>query len=248
MRMRIDILSVLPGLFSGVFDGGRGVIGRAVVNRVLEIRVWDLRDFAEGKYRQTDDASYGGGVGMIMKPEPIARAVEDISARGSMGEEKPWCILLSPQGARLDQAKARALSVHPWLLLICGRYEGVDERIRQAFVDEEFSIGDYVLSGGEIPAMVLTDTVGRLVPGVLGSDESAAHDSFSNGLLDHAHYTRPEIFRGMQVPDVLLSGDHEAIRRWRRGEALRRTRELRKDLIERTDLTDEDTRLLESSS
>ena len=245
--MRFDVLSVLPGIVEGAF-AGEGVVGRAVVSGLIDLRVRNLRDFAEGSYRQTDDAPYGGGAGMVMKPEPIVRAIEAISAEGAEGEGKPWRVLLSPQGRRFDQGAAEELAARPWILLICGRYEGVDERIRLGFVDEEISIGDYVLSGGEIPAMAVIDAVSRLKPGVLGSGESAAQDSFSAGLLDHPHYTRPAEIGGMRVPEVLMSGDHEAIRRWRRQEALRRTLERRKDLLERAELTEEEERLLRASS
>jgi tRNA (guanine37-N1)-methyltransferase len=241
--MRFDVLTVLPGLFEGVFR--EGVLGRAVERGVVEVRVWSLRDFAEGAYRQTDDAPYGGGAGMVMKPEPIVRAVEAIAAGGGAA---PWRVLLSPQGRAFDQAKARELAGRARLLLICGRYEGVDDRVRALAVDEELSIGDYVLSGGEVPAMAVADAVARLLPGVLGNEESALQESFSAGLLDHPHYTRPLEFRGLRVPEVLLTGNHEAIRRWRRGAALRRTRELRRDLFERAKLTEEDLQLLESSS
>ncbi|MBI1725457.1 MAG: tRNA (guanosine(37)-N1)-methyltransferase TrmD [Candidatus Tectomicrobia bacterium] len=241
--MRFDVLTVLPGLFEGVFR--EGVLGRAVERGVIEARVWSLRDFAEGAYRQTDDTPYGGGAGMVMKPEPIVRAVEAISAGGGAA---PWRVLLSPQGRAFGQAKARELAGRARLLLICGRYEGVDDRVRALAVDEELSIGDYVLSGGEVPAMAVADAVARLLPGVLGNEESALRESFSEGLLDHPHYTRPPEFRGLRVPEVLLTGNHEAIRRWRRGAALRRTREFRRDLFERAKLTGEDLQLLESSS
>ncbi|MBI3126319.1 MAG: tRNA (guanosine(37)-N1)-methyltransferase TrmD [Candidatus Tectomicrobia bacterium] len=241
--MRFDVLTVLPGLFEGFFR--QGVLGRAVERGVIEARVWSLRDFAEGAYRQTDDTPYGGGAGMVMKPEPIVRAAEAISAEGGT---LPWRVLLSPQGRTFDQAKARELAGRRRLLLICGRYEGIDERVRELAVDEELSIGDYVLSGGEVPAMAVADAVARLLPGVLGNEESALHESFSEGLLDHPHYTRPPEFRGLRVPEVLLTGNHEAIRRWRREAALRRTRELRRDLFDRAKLTGEDLQLLESSS
>ncbi len=180
--MRFDVLTVFPDLVKGVFQ--YGVIGKAIERGLVELKVWDLREFAEGSYRQTDDSPYGGGAGMVMKPEPIARAVE---AASEEGEGKPWRILLTPQGRRFDQKGAEELLARPRLLLICGRYEGVDERIREAFVDEEISIGDYVLSGGEIPAMAVIETLGRLIPGVLGNEDSAENDSFSSGLLDYPH-------------------------------------------------------------
>ncbi|MDA1001075.1 MAG: tRNA (guanosine(37)-N1)-methyltransferase TrmD [bacterium] len=241
--MRIDLLTVLPRIIEGVFEAG--VIGRAIAGGRIRWRVWNLRDFAEGSYRQTDDAPYGGGAGMVMKPEPIARAVAAISAEEG-GGAKPWRVLLSPQGKRLDQRGVEALAARPWLLLICGRYEGVDERVCEKYVDEEISIGDYVLTGGELPAMVLADAVCRLVPGVLGSADSAAEDSFTTGLLDHPHYTRPPEFEGMGVPEVLLSGNHEEIRKWRRRKALERTLVRRQDLLERAELTEEEKRHLRS--
>jgi tRNA (guanine37-N1)-methyltransferase len=240
--MRFDVLTVFPDLVKGVFQ--YGVIGKAIESGRIQLKVWDLREFAEGSYRQTDDAPYGGGGGMVMKPEPIARAVEDISQEGPM---KPWRILMTPQGRRFDQQAAEELLNRERLLLICGRYEGVDERVRDAFVDDEISIGDYVLSGGEIPAMAVIETLGRLVPGVLGNEDSAENDSFSTGMLDYPHYTRPPEFRGMRVPDVLLSGNHEEISRWRREAALRRTSERRKDLLDGLNLNDEEIRFLESS-
>ncbi len=240
--MRFDVLTVFPDLVKDVFR--YGVIGKGIDSGLIELKVWDIREFAEGSYRQTDDSPYGGGAGMVMKPEPIARADEAASEEGA---GKPWRIFLTPQGRRFDQAAAGELLKRERILLICGRYEGVDERVRDAFVDEELSIGDYVLSGGEIPAMAIIETVGRLIPGVLGNENSAENDSFSSGLLDYPHYTRPPEFRGMRVPGVLLSGNHDEIRRWRREAALRRTSERRGDLLERAKLTEEDIRLLESS-
>ena len=240
--MRIDILSVLPRMVAEAFR--EGVVGRAAQQGLLELKVWNLRDFAEGKYQQTDDAPFGGGAGMVMKPEPILNGVRAIREDG---DAEPLKVLLTPQGRLFDQATAHRLSKVPRLLLICGRYEGVDERVSELCVDEEISIGDYVLSGGEVPAMAVIDAVGRLIPGVLGNDDSAAQDSFTDGLLDHPHYTRPAEFEGIRAPDVLLSGDHEAVRLWRRRQALQRTRERRMDQFERAELSDEDLRLLESS-
>ena len=239
--MRIDVLSVLPRMVEEAFR--EGVVGRAIGAGVIELKVWSLRDFAEGKYQQTDDAPFGGGAGMVMKPEPILKGARAIREDA---EDEPLKVLLTPQGGLFDQAAARRYAESPRLLLICGRYEGVDERVSELCVDEEVSVGDYVLSGGEIPAMAVIDAVGRLVPGVLGNDASAAQDSFTGGLLDHPHYTRPAEFEGVRAPDVLLSGDHEAVRLWRRRRALERTRERRKDLFERAELNDEDLRLLES--
>ncbi len=240
--MRIDVLSILPRMVEEAFR--EGVVGRAIESGIIELNVWNLRDFAEGRYQQADDAPFGGGAGMVMKPEPVYRGVGAIRENGQV---EPLKVLLTPQGRLFDQVAARRYSEVPRLLLICGRYEGVDERVSELCVDEEVSVGDYVLSGGEIPAMAVIDAVGRLIPGVLGNDASAAQESFTAGLLDHPHYTRPAEFEGLRAPDVLLSGDHEAIRLWRRRQALERTRERRMDLFERAKLSDEDLRLLESS-
>ena len=240
--MRIDVLSVLPRMVEESFR--EGVVGRAVEAGRIDLKIWPLRDFAEGTYRQTDDTPFGGGGGMVMKPAPILKGVRAIREDG---DAEPLKVLLTPQGRLFDQAMARRFSRAHRLLLICGRYEGVDERVSDLCVDEEVSIGDYVLSGGEIPAMAVIDAVGRLIPGVLGNDTSAAQDSFTAGLLDHPHYTRPAEFEGVRAPDVLLSGDHEAVRLWRRRQSLVRTREKRQDLFERAELSDEDLRLLESS-
>jgi tRNA (guanine37-N1)-methyltransferase len=199
----------------------------------------DVRAFAADKHRVTDDAPYGGGQGMVMKPEPLTAAIE---ATGT-GAQRPHRLLLCPQGPLLSEGRARALAAHDALTLICGRYEGIDERVR-AYVDEEVSIGDYVVSGGEIAAIVVIDAVARLVPGVLGCAQSAEDESFRTHLLEYPQYTRPPEFRGARVPDVLLSGDHRAIARWRREAALRRTYERRPDLLQRAELTDEDRRFL----
>lgn len=201
----------------------------------MRVLLWNLRDFAPGKHRVTDDAPYGGGQGMVMKVEPIVAAIEAVC----QSLDRPWRVLLSPQGRQLDQGTLMRLATHEDVVLVCGRYEGVDERVR-AFVDEELSVGDYVLSGGEIPAMVIIDAVTRLAPGALGNAASATDESFMSGLLEHPQYTRPEDFRGMRVPDILLSGDHGAIAAWRRREALRRTFERRPDLVARATLADED--------
>ncbi len=236
--MRFDVLTVFPEMLEEVFR--YGVLGRAREQGIIDLNVWDLREYAEGSYRQTDDAPYGGGAGMVMKPEPIVRAIEAASEGRS-----PLRILLTPQGKRFDQRMAEELAGRKeGLLFICGRYEGVDERVREGFVDEEISIGDYVLTGGEIPAVAVIDAVARLLPGVLGNEDSAVDESFSTGLLDYPHYTRPPEFRGMRVPEVLLSGNHENIRRWRRQAALERTRERRGDLLDRAELSEEEIRSL----
>jgi tRNA (guanine37-N1)-methyltransferase len=221
--VRIDVLTIFPGFFEAPLR--QSLLGKAIEAEVLDVRVRDIREFAEDR-RQVDDESYGGGPGMVMKPEPVFAAVE------SLGADRKRTILLSPAGRRLDQALVRELAREPWLVLICGRYEGVDERVVEGLPAEEISIGDYVLSGGELPALVLIEAVSRLVPGVVGKEESVERESFEYGVLDHPHYTRPAQFRGMKVPDVLLSGDHGAIERWRRDAAREKTRRNRPDLVE----------------
>ncbi len=223
--MRVDILTLFPGMFEGPLR--ESLLGRAIAGGLLDVRVHDIRDFTTDRHRQVDDEPFGGGPGMVMKPEPVFAAVESL-------EESPGrrrTILLSPAGRRLDQALVRELSTEPWLVLISGRYEGVDERVAQGLPAEEISIGDFVLSGGEIPALVVLEAVTRLVPGVVGKEESLARESFEEGVLDHPHFTRPREFRGMPVPDVLLSGNHAAIEAWRRQAALDKTRRNRPDLL-----------------
>ncbi len=220
--MRIDIFTIFPEIFDSPTRAG--LLGKAIESGLLDVHVRDLRDFTTDKHRQVDDESYGGGPGMVVKAEPIFAAVE------SLGEGPKRVLLLSPAGRRLDQAFVRQLSAEPWLVLICGRYEGVDERVVEGLPAEEVSIGDYVLSGGEVPALVLLEAVTRLVPGVIGKKESHESDSFEHGLLDHPHYTRPREFRGMRVPDVLLSGNHAEIEGWRREAAREKTRRNRPDL------------------
>ncbi len=223
--MRIDVLTIFPGIFEGPLR--ESLLGKAVADGVIDVRVHDIRDFATDKHRQVDDESYGGGPGMVMKPEPVVAAAE------SLGDGQRRTLLLSPAGRRLDQALVRELAEEPWLVLICGRYEGVDERVIRVLDAQEISVGDYVLAGGEIPALVVLEAVGRLVPGVIGREESHERDSFGpEGLLDHPHYTRPSEFRGLRVPDVLLSGNHAEIERWRREAALEKTRHNRPDLLE----------------
>ena len=223
--MRVQVLTIFPELFEPFLS--TSLIGKAREKGLLEVRVHDLRGFSEDRHRSVDDEPYGGGGGMVMTAPPWIRSVRALS-----GEERPWRILLSPQGARLDEAKVRELAARESLILLCGRYEGIDERVRETVVDEEVSIGDYVLSGGELPAMVLIEALSRQVPGVVGLADSVANDSFRAGLLDHPHYTRPPVVEGLAVPAVLTSGDHAAIQRWRRSEALRATREKRPDLLE----------------
>ena len=223
--MRIDVLTIFPGIFESPLR--ESLLGKAVEAGLLDVRVHDIRDSTTDKHRQVDDESYGGGPGMVMKPEPIFAAVR------TLGEGDMRLLLLSPAGRRLDQALVRELAGEPWLVLICGRYEGVDERVVEGLPAEEVSIGDYVLSGGEVPALVVIEAVTRLIPGVIGREESHERDSFGpEGLLDHPHYTRPAEFRGMAVPEVLLSGNHAEIERWRREAAIEKTRRNRPDLLE----------------
>jgi len=237
--VRIDIVTIFPQAFAPLQVG---VVRRAQERGLLQVHIHDLRDFTADRHRQVDDIPYGGGPGMVMKVEPFYAAVEAIRRR-SGGE--PRILLPSPQGRLLTQALLADLAKAPQLVILCGRYEGVDERVVEGLGAEEISIGDYVLSGGELPAMVIVEGLARLVPGVVGDQQSVAEESFSAGLLDFPHYTRPPEFRGMRVPAVLLSGHHEAIRLWRRKEQLRRTRRRRPDLLERATLSDEDRRLLE---
>ena len=237
--MRIDIVTIFPEAFAPLEVS---IVGRARERGVLDVRVHDLRDYTTDRHRQVDDTPYGGGPGMVMKPEPFFAAVEAIRTETPGA---PRLLLPSPQGRPLTQALLQELSQEPHLLILCGHYEGIDERVVAGLGAEEISIGDYVLSGGELAAMVIVDGVARLVPGVVGDEHSLAAESFSGGLLDFPHYTRPPEFRGMRVPEVLLSGHHEAIRRWRRNEQLRRTRRRRPDLLRREALSDEDRRLLE---
>jgi tRNA (guanine37-N1)-methyltransferase len=225
--MRFEIITIFPEIFREVFDFG--IIRRAAESGLIEIKVHDLRDYTHDRHRQVDDRPFGGGAGMVMKAEPIFRAVEAITH--GTDRDEVTTVLLSPQGRLFNQAIAENLSRRPRLLLICGRYEGVDERVAEHLVDEELSIGDYVLSGGEIPAMVMVDAVTRLIPGALGSEESAVRESFADGLLDYPHYTRPADYRGFKAPDVLLSGHHGEIERWRRQKALEKTARRRPDLI-----------------
>jgi tRNA (guanine37-N1)-methyltransferase len=223
--MRFDVLTIFPEIFRGVFEFG--IIRRAVEAGLIDIEIHDLRDFTYDRHHQVDDRPFGGGAGMVMKPEPFFRAVEALRHKA----EATRVVLLSPQGRLFKQALAEELAQENRLLLICGRYEGIDERVVESLVDTEISIGDYVLSGGEIPAMALVDAVTRLLPGALGCEQSAAQDSFSDGLLDYPHYTRPAEYRGLKVPDVLLSGNHAEIENWRRRKALEKTLRERADLL-----------------
>ena len=217
------MLTIFPGIFEGSLR--ESLLGKAIAAGIVEVRVHDIREHTSDRHRQADDEPYGGGPGMVMKAEPVFGAVE------ALGPGDRRVILLSPAGRRLDQALVRELAAEPWLVLVCGRYEGVDERVAEGLPAEEISIGDYVLSGGEIPALVVLEAVTRLVPGVVGKEESLAAESFEDGILDHPHYTRPQEFRGMKVPEVLLSGDHSEIATWRRRAAEEKTKRNRPDLL-----------------
>ncbi len=237
--LEVEILTLFPRMCGAYL--AESILGKARESGVLEVQIVDVRDHATGRHRVTDDAPYGGGAGMVMKPEPLTEAIDAARTR----RPGATVILTSPRGEVLDHRLARELAGLGKLVLVCGRYEGVDERVR-AVVDREVSLGDFVLTGGELAALAIVDAAARFIPGVLGNESSAGAESFSGdvGLLEHPHFTRPPVFRGMQVPDILLSGDHRRIERWRRREALRATRERRPDLFERRALTDEDLRLL----
>ena len=229
--MKFSVLTIFPELFDSFRD--HGIVRKALERRQVKIDAVNIRDYAQGRHRVTDDRPYGGGAGMVMKPEPLAAAIRAVK------DQRPEApvVLLSPQGKVLSQQLARQLATSPELILVCGRYEGMDERIHQSLIDTELSIGDFVLTGGEVAAMVVMDAVIRLLPGVLGDDASAEHDSFSEDLLEHAHYTRPSKFEGQSVPEVLLSGDHAEISRWRQESALIRTLLKRPDLLAQRQLT-----------
>lgn len=238
--MRIDVVSIFPAMFQAIRD--YGVVGRAIQRGRLQLGLHDPRDFTRDRHRTVDDRPYGGGPGMVMLAEPLQAAIAQARAAGPAGRP---VIYLSPQGERLDQPLLRELAAGEGMILLAGRYEGVDERLIELEVEREISLGDFVLSGGELAAMVLIDALSRLLPGVLGHQDSAAQDSFAAGLLDHPHYTRPEVFAGRAVPEVLLSGNHQAIARWRLKQALGRTWERRPDLLEQLELDEEQRELLD---
>jgi tRNA (guanine37-N1)-methyltransferase len=237
--MRFDVLTLFPELFSSFLK--ETILGRAVKAGLVDIRLVNIRSFARGRHLVTDDSPFGGGEGMVMKPGPVSRALDSIDRT----KDRSLVLLLTPQGRTFDQPLAWDLSRMEQIILICGRYEGVDERIRTTCVDMELSIGDFVLSGGEMAAMVVIEAVSRLVPGVLGGEKSSQEDSFEDGLLEYPQYTRPRVFKNQEVPEILLSGDHEKIRVWRRTESLKRTLERRPDLLKKAKLTEEDKRILE---
>ncbi|MGG4035814.1 tRNA (guanosine(37)-N1)-methyltransferase TrmD [Paenibacillus cisolokensis] len=233
--MKIDVLTLFPEMFEGVF--GTSILGKAREKGIVELRTINFREYANNKHQTVDDAPYGGGGGMVLKPEPMFAAVEALTEGAA---KPPRVILMCPQGEPYTQRKAEELSRAEHLVFICGHYEGYDERIREHLVTDELSIGDYVLTGGELPAMVVIDSVVRLLPGVLGNETSAVTDSFSTGLLEYPHYTRPAVFRGWEVPEVLMSGHHGRIEAWRREQSLLRTLRRRPDLLEKAELTDKE--------
>lgn len=237
--MDVDILTIFPDIFASFF--AHGIIRRAITDGIIRVNPRDIRDFTEDRHRQTDDRPYGGGAGMVMKPEPLTRAIQAAKDR----QPEARTILLSPQGRVFQQEVARELAGEKALVFICGRYEGIDERVYQHWIDDELSIGDYVLTGGEPAAMVVLDAVTRLLPGALGGEDSAEKDSFAGGLLEHAHYTRPPEFAGEPVPGVLLSGNHAAIEVWRFEDALLRTLTKRPDLLEQRVLSRKEKEILE---
>ncbi len=236
--MRFDILSIFPEMFSPLIN--YGIVSRAIKREQIKINLVNIRDFGEGPHLMTDDRPFGGGDGMVMKPEPIFQALESIP--GVKGDRK--VILLTPQGQPFNQSIARSLTELEQIILVCGRYEGVDERIRSRYIDTEISVGDYILTGGELPAMIIVEVVSRLIPGILGGVRSNLEESFEDNLIEYPQYTRPRVFQGEEVPSVLLSGDHEKIRLWRRTQSIKRTLERRPDLLEKTHLSEMDKSIL----
>jgi tRNA (guanine37-N1)-methyltransferase len=237
--MIFDVLTLFPDMFDSPMR--ESILGRAIKQGLFEVRAHNLRDWAEGKHLTTDDTPYGGGDGMVMKPEPIAKAIAELKQQAPTAK----VLLMTPQGVPFQQHHARELAQESNLIFLCGRYEGFDERVRQTLVDAEFSIGDFVLTGGELPAMVMIDAISRNLPGVLGSSNSAETDSFVDGLLEYPQYTRPAVFNGMAVPDVLLSGDHGKIASWRREQQLLRTLQRRPELLDKVSLSDLDRKTLD---
>ena len=240
--MIFHVMTLFPSMFDGLLS--QGILGRAIAAGLITVDLTNFRDFATDRHRTVDDSPFGGGPGMVIKPEPLFAAVDDLRSREALDPSTP-VILLTPQGRKFDQSVAEELAAGGRVVLVCGRYEGVDERVRQHLVTDEISLGDYVISGGELPSMVVIDAVSRLVPGVVGTAGSIEDDSHTSGLLQFPQYTRPSEFRDWGVPKVLLSGDHSGVAEWRRREALRRTLERRPDLLESADLSEEDRRLLD---
>lgn len=236
--MKFDILTLFTGMFSGPFD--ESIIKRARDKQLIDISLHNIRDYATDRHQTADDAPYGGGAGMVMKAEPLSACIMSVK------EQQPnsTVVLTSPQGRQLTHRVASELARRDGLIIVCGRYEGIDERIRTLYAEDDISLGDFILSGGEIAAMAIVDATTRLIPGVLGSGESAEYDSFGDGMLEYPQYTRPPVFMGLDVPETLLSGNHELIRKWRRKESLRKTRQLRPDLLSEVTLTREDLQML----
>ena len=244
-KVRIDILTLFPEMFQGPFSAG--IFQRAIDRKLVEVDIHNIRDYTHDKHHIVDDYAYGGGAGMVLKPEPIFEAVESIKTalRNKEEPDELPVILLTPQGRLFRQQIAQELSSYSHLILICGRYEGVDERVRRHLATDEISIGDYVLGGGELAAMVVTEAVVRLLPGVLGSEESALDDSHAAGLLEYPQYTRPSVYRDWAVPEILLSGDHGQIEKWRREQAILRTLKRRPELLDKADLTPEERKVIQ---
>lgn len=238
--MKIDILTLFPEMFESPFD--HSILKRAQENNLLQIQTINIRDYSQNKHRTVDDTPYGGGAGMVMAAEPLFQCFDHL--KELRGGQLGRVIMMCPQGEPFNQEYAKELSTAEHLVFVCGHYEGIDERVRESLITDEISIGDYVLTGGELPAMVVVDAIARMIPGVLGVAASAEEDSFYNGLLEHPHYTKPRVYRGHEVPDILLSGHHENIRKWRRRQSLLRTLERRPDLLEQVELTPEDRKVL----
>ena len=241
--MRIDILSLFPQMFDSPFS--QSIIKRAIDRELVSISIHDIRDYTYDKHHTADDSPYGGGAGMVLKPEPLFEAVESVKNEKESEADRPGrVILLTPQGRLFCHQVAQELSLEPNLILLCGHYEGVDERVREYLVTDEISIGEYILTGGELAAMVLVDAVVRLIPGVLGSEQATEDDSYANGLLEYPQYTRPRVYRGWEVPSILLSGNHEEIASWRREQSIKRTLERHPDLLEEATLSEKDRKAI----
>jgi len=239
--MQFDVITLFPGLFESFLR--ESLIGKALGKGIFEVRLIDIRDFAADRHRTADDRPYAGGAGMVLMPEPLAGAI-NFAREIDSPETRSRVVLLNPVGQPFNHSRAKEYITLDHLILVCGRYEGIDHRISLTLVDEEISLGDFILSGGEVPAMAVIEAVSRLLPGVLGAAESVEEETFSNGLLEYPQYTRPRVFQGLAVPDVLLSGDHAAIRKWRRRESLKRTLQRRPDMLAKADLTDSDREFL----